>query len=312
MLVITVHHIVSDGWSMGIFFREIGVLYDAFREHRPSPLPPLPCQYADFAAWQRRSQADDVQRAHLEFWKEQLRGSTPTVNIPTDRPRDVARVFKSECIADDLPEPLSNALRSFSRTEGVTLFMTLLGAFQVLLHRHTRDHDIAVASPLAGRTRADVEGLIGYFVTTPLIRSNVSDDPTFRELVFRLRDVMLQVHAHQDIPFEALAGELGWSRSITSPAMFNVMFNFLSFGDQCPEMKGLATAHVHHRHHAAKVDLALVVTDNGQQLNTAMWSDTHLFHTATSERLLGRLRTLLEAAVANPDQRVSTMPLLDR
>jgi amino acid adenylation domain-containing protein len=310
VLALTMHHIVSDGWSMGIFFRELGALYDAFCEGRPSPLSPLQFQYADFAEWQRQSVESAAQRVHLDFWKAQLAGSVPVVEVPTDRPRDPGHRFQSARDTLALTESASSALRTFSGSEGVTLFMTLLAAFQVLLHRYTWDNDIVVAAPVAGRTRNEVEGLIGFFVNTPLYRASLADDPTFRELVARLREVVLEVHAHQDIPFETLASELGWSRDIKSPAMFNTLFNFLSFGDQRPAMQALQVAHVRTRHHAAKVDLALVVTDEGTRLTADLWSDTRLFDRTTSVRMLGHFRTVLDGVIANPDRRVSSLPLL--
>ena len=304
------HHIVSDGWSMGIFFREMGTRYDAFCEERPSPLAPLAVQYADFAEWQRQSVESAARRADFDFWKGQLAGSVPVVDVPTDRPRDTSQVFQSARDTLALTESTSSALRAFSGTAGVTLFMTLLAAFHVLLHRYTGDSDIVVAAPVAGRTRHEVEGLIGFFVNTPLYRASLADDPTFRELVARVREVVLEVHAHQEIPFETLASELRWSRDIKAPAMFNTLFNFLSFGDQRPVMQALEVAHVQTRHHAAKVDLALVITDEGARLSADLWSDVQLFDRTTSARMLGHFRTLLDGVIANPDGRVSSLPLL--
>ena len=293
VLVLTMHHIVSDGWSMGVFFRELGQLYDAFSEDRPSPLAPLTVQYADFADWQRRSIESAAQRAHLDFWKAQLAGSLPVVDVPTDRARGDSQVFQGARDTLALTESASSALRSFSGAEGVTLFMTLLAAFQVVLHRYTHDPEIVVAAPVAGRTRKEVEGLVGFFVNTPLFRTSFGDDPTFRELVARLRNVVLEVHAHQEIPFETLASELGWARDIKSPAMFNTLFNFLSFGDQRPVMRSLDVAHVGTRHHAAKVDVALVVNEEGRAVDCRPL-ERHAVVRSVDER--ADARTLLHAA----------------
>ncbi|RMF32232.1 MAG: non-ribosomal peptide synthetase, partial [Chloroflexi bacterium] len=222
--LLTMHHIVSDGWSMGILIQEIAVLYDAFSQGRPSPLPELPIQYADFAAWQRKWLQGEVLERQLAYWKEQLADLPPLLELPTDRPRPAVQSFRGRTHSFVLPETLSRAIQELGRREGATLFMTLLAAFQALLYRYTGQERFAVGTPIANRNRAEIEGLIGFFVNTLVLRADFADNPTFRQVLKRVRETALGAYAHQDLPFEMLVDALQPERDLSHTPLFQVMF----------------------------------------------------------------------------------------
>jgi hypothetical protein len=215
ILLLTMHHIVSDGWSMGIFYRELSALYEAFSKGNASPLPELPIQYADFTVWQREWLQGKKLEEQLTFWKEQLRDIT-TLDLPTDHQRPSVQTFHGAKYTVQLSQDLTEALQGLSRKEGVTLFMTLLTAFQGLLHRYTGQDDIVVGTPIANRNRAEIEGLIGFFVNTLVMRTDTSGNPVFRELLKQVRKSTLDAYAHQDLPFEKLIMELQPERDLAA------------------------------------------------------------------------------------------------
>jgi amino acid adenylation domain-containing protein len=310
VLLFTLHHIVSDGWSTGILVREVSALYDAFARGLPSPLPELPVQYADFAAWQRAWLAGEVLDAQLGWWKERLAGAPPLLELPTDRPRPPAPDNLGASRPFALSEELSRGLAELSRREGATLFMTLLAAFQALLGRYAGQDEVVVGSPIAGRTRAEVEGLIGFFANTLPLRTDLSGDPAFRELLGRVREASLGAYAHQDVPFERLVEELQPERTLAHSPLFQVMFLLLN-----TERGGLAMGEVEIEpveigSATAKFDLLLGLAEQGGRIGGAMEFRTELFDAATIDRMLGHLRTLLEAAVRDPGARISRLPLL--
>ncbi|MGH7931425.1 MAG: condensation domain-containing protein, partial [Candidatus Binatia bacterium] len=222
-LLLNMHHIVSDGWSMGVFFREISVLYEAYSNGKPSPLAELPIQYADYAVWQRNRLQGEVLETQLSYWEKQLEDIS-TLDLPTDRPRPAAQSFRGARLSLELSKELTEGLKALSRKERVSLFMTLLAAFQTLLHRYTGRDDIAVGSPIAGRNRAEIEGLIGFFINTLVLRADLSGNPTFRELLARVREAALGAYDHQDVPFEKLVQELHPERNLNQSPLFQVMF----------------------------------------------------------------------------------------
>jgi len=223
VLLLTLHHLVSDAWSRGVFNHELTALYDAFAAGRPSPLSALLLQYADFAIWQREWLQGPVLECQLQYWKQRLAG-VPVLDLPCDHPRPAVETHRGTRAAFKLSQRLSASLATLARQEGVTLYMTLLAAFQTLPARYTGQDDIAVGSPIAGRTRAEFEGLIGLFVNTLVMRSDLSGDPTFRELLHRVREVALGAYAHQEIPFERLVEEMAPTRSLSHSPLFQVMF----------------------------------------------------------------------------------------
>src|SRR6185369_6581783 len=208
VLLLTMHHISSDGWSMGVLVKEMVALYEAYGKGRPSPLEELPLQYVDYAVWQRESMRDEMLQTQLAYWKERLTGLPPLLDLPLDHPRPPVQSHRGATQSLRLSSALLTSLTKLSQQQGVTLFMTLLAAFQVLLARYTRQDDIAVATPVAGRNRAELEGLIGFFVNTLVLRTDLSGNPTFSELLRRVREVALGAYAHQDLPFERLVEEL--------------------------------------------------------------------------------------------------------
>ncbi|HEV7376650.1 MAG TPA: condensation domain-containing protein, partial [Pyrinomonadaceae bacterium] len=204
VLLLTMHHITSDGWSLDVLSRELRALYAAFHEGRSSPLTELPIQYADFAVWQREWLQGEALESQLSYWKKQLTGAPSALELPTDRPRPFVPTYRGASQSHGLSEDVAVSLKALSQREGVTLFMTLLAAFNLLLHRYTHQSDIVLGSPIAGRNRAETEGLIGFFVNTLVMRTDLSGDPGFRELLGRVKEVALGAYAHQDLPFEKL------------------------------------------------------------------------------------------------------------
>ncbi|MBJ6766244.1 non-ribosomal peptide synthetase, partial [Myxococcaceae bacterium JPH2] len=208
VLFVTMHHIVSDGWSMGIIVRELTALYEAIRDGRKPSLPPLPMQYADFAAWQRGWLQGDVLQRQVDFWKRHLAGAPPLLELPTDKPRPAVQGNAGTTLSFSISKPLTDSLKALARQEGSSLFMVLLASWQSLLAHYSGQLDISVGSPIAGRTRAETEGLIGFFVNTLVLRAQLTPEMTFRELLAQVRNTTLAGYAHQDVPFEKLVEAL--------------------------------------------------------------------------------------------------------
>ncbi|HKP51513.1 MAG TPA: amino acid adenylation domain-containing protein [Chloroflexia bacterium] len=310
LLMLTMHHIVSDGWSMQIFYEELEALYNAFTEGKPSPLPELPVQYADYAVWQRNWLQGDVLQAQLDYWKKQLEGAPPLLELPTDRPRPPAQTFKGDHESIVLPTSLAQQLEALGRREGATLFMTLLAAFGTLLHRYTGQADIVIGSPIAGRTHEELEGLIGFFVNTLVLRSNFAGDPTFRELLKRVRETALGAYAHQDVPFEKLVEELQPGRDMSRTPFFQVMFVLQNAPIPDPKLKGLQAKTFIVDSGTAKFDLTLDMQNEEDGLHGDLEYNTDLYDASTIRRMLGHFQTLLEGIVSDPTLRVSELPLL--
>ena len=309
VLLLTMHHIVSDGWSMGILFRELSVLYEAFSGGKSSSLPELPIQYADFARWQQQWLQGEVLETQLTYWRRQLAGLL-VLELPTDRPRPAARTFRGAQQSLVLRKTLGEALQTLSQREGVTLFMALLAAFQTLLHRYTGQDDIALGSPIANRTRAETEGLIGCLVNTLVLRTDLAGDPTFRELLGRVQEVALGAYAHQDLPFEKLVEELQPERNLSHAPLFQVLFVLQNAPTSALELPGLMVSRVRVDKGSAKFDLTLTLVEGTNGLRGTVEYNTDLFDAATITRLLGHFQTMLEGIVADPGQRLSALPLM--
>ncbi|MBA3711242.1 MAG: amino acid adenylation domain-containing protein [Pyrinomonadaceae bacterium] len=311
-LLVTMHHIVSDGWSLSVLMRELTALYEAFSENQPSPLAELPIQYADYAAWQREWLSGEVLAEHLSYWKQQLAGAPTVLELPTDRPHPAVQSFRGAHQSLAVSKKVGEELKALSQREGATLFMTMLAAFQILLSRYTNQEDIVVGSPIAGRNRAETEGLIGYFINMLALRTDLSGDPTFRELLGRVREVALGAYAHQDMPFEKLVEELQSGRDIGRHPVFQVMFAVQNTPQQAPELSKLALRPLKLEGDSgtAKFDLALFVVEAAEGLRAVVEYSTDLFEAATITRMLGHFEQLLAGIVANPDQRLSELPLL--
>jgi amino acid adenylation domain-containing protein len=310
VLLLTMHHIVSDGWSKRVLNRELTALYGAYATGQPSPLPELPIQYADFAVWQREWLQGEVLERQLSYWRQQLGGSPPMLEVPTDRPRPAIQTYRGARQSLQLPKPLSDALRALSQGEGVTLFMTLLAGFQILLHRHTDEDDLLVGSPIAGRNQVEVEGLIGFFVNTLILRTNLAGNPTFRELLGRVREGALGAYAHQDLPFEKLVEELQPERSLSHTPLFQVFFNMQNLQDSRLALPGIVSEAVSFPEAESKFDLTLYVREQLEGLRFDLVYNADLFDRPRILELLQQFRHLLGQVVAHPQASIAEYSLV--
>jgi amino acid adenylation domain-containing protein len=310
IVLLTLHHIVTDGWSIGILIREIATLYQAFAAGRPSPLPPLPIQYADFAAWQRQWLQGEALVTQLAYWTEQLRGCPDLLELPTDRPRQLVHTSRGASRALQLPKDLSDGLAALSRQSGTTLFMTLLAAFQTLLARYSGQEDICVGTPIANRTRVELEGLIGFFANTLVLRGDLSGNPSFSQLLKQAREACLGAYAHQDLPFEMLVEALQPSRTLSHTPLFQVMLVLDNAPLEQFELPDLSLRVVDSESGTARFDLTLALAESSEGLAGSIEYNTDLFDAATIDRLIGHFQTLLEGIVADPEQPISSLPLL--
>jgi hypothetical protein len=308
VLLLSLHHIIADGWSMGILVRELTVLYDTFSTGGTSPLTPLPIQYADFAVWQRNWLKGDVLNRQLNYWRRQFADLPFALELPTDYPRRPVQSFIGERELFSLSEKLSAELKDLGQREGATLFMTLLAAFQLLLHQYSGQDDIVVGSNIANRNRGSVEKLIGFFVNNIVLRTSLAGNPTFRELLARTRDVTLGAYAHQDVPFEMLLETLRPQRRDHMPP-FQVMFVLQNAPFPSVEVNGLTLSLLETRSETSNFDFALFMTETGRRLTGELHYNTDLFATSTIKRLLGRFQNLLEAIAENPDARIASLSM---
>ena len=309
ILLLTMHHIVSDGWSMAILTRELMVLYEAFSNEDPSPLPELPIQYADFAHWQREWLQGEVLENQLSYWRKQLEG-VPVLQLFTDRPRPSVQTFAGASQNIALSPTLTGALNDLSQRQGVTLFITLLAAFQTLLFRYTGQEDIVVGSPIANRNRTEIEGLIGFFVNSLAMRTDLSGNPSFLELLGRVREVAFGAYAHQDLPFEKLVKELHPERDMSRTPLFQIMFVSQNMPEEKLQLPGLTLSSLEIESITARFDIEIYLSEKPEGLSGRVVYNTDLFDDATIARLMGHYETLLESIVANPNQRVSDVQIL--
>ncbi|MCX7595462.1 MAG: condensation domain-containing protein, partial [Fischerella sp.] len=277
VLLLTLHHIIFDGWSLGVFIQELTALYKAFSTGTSSPLPELPIQYADYAIWQRQLLQGMVLKTHLDYWKQQLAGALPVLELPTDRPRSAFSNFPGATQSFSLSFDLSQALKQIGQQAGVTLFMTLLAAFKTLLYRYTGEGDIIVGSPTANRNRPEIEGLIGFFVNTLVLRTYLGDNPSFRQLLLRVKEVTSGAFDHQDLPFEKLVEEMQPERSLSHTPLFQVMFVLQNAPMPPLELPELTLSPLMIDSKTAKVDLSLSITDTQQGLIGNLEYNTDLF-----------------------------------
>jgi len=310
VLLLTMHHVISDAWSMSVLFRELAALYGAFLTERGSPLAELSIQYVDYAVWQREWLQGGVLQKQLGYWKQRLAGAPAMLELPTDRPRPAVRSYQGAHQSVVLAKSLAEKLKALSQREGATLFMTLLAAFKTLLSRYTAQDNIVVGSPIAGRNRVEVENLIGFFVNTLVLRTDLSGDPTFRELLERVREVALGAYSHQDVPFENLVEELQTERDLSYSPLFQVMFTLQNVPQQALELAGLRLRPLDVDTGTAKFDLTLSMVEGADGLSGQMEYSTDLFDPCTITRMLGHFQILLEGIVADPEQRLSELPLL--
>ncbi|MEH2022777.1 non-ribosomal peptide synthetase [Nostoc sp.] len=324
ILLLNMHHIICDDWSIGVLIRELGTLYTTFAQNQPSPLLELPLQYADFAHWQREWLQGEVLQTQLTYWQQQLNGIS-MLHLPTDKPRLAIQSYQGATQFFELPKKLTDALEKLSQQEGVTFFMTLLAAFKTLLYRYTYQEDIAVGSPIANRNRSEIEGLIGFFVNSLVLRSNLAGNPTFRELLGRVREVTLGAYSQQDLPFDKLVEELHPERNLSHNPLFQVVFSFQNAPMSALELPGLVPSFINIDLKKTRFDLELHLwkcSDDFRSLWGGNWEyseglrgvivySTDLFDQATIRRMLDHFKTLLSSIVANPEQRLKNLPLLN-
>ncbi|MEH1779521.1 MAG: amino acid adenylation domain-containing protein [Nostoc sp.] len=310
ILVFTMHHIISDGWSMGVLTQEVAVLYETFSKRQPSLLSELPIQYVDFAAWQRKRLQGELLQSQISYWKNQLEGAPKLLELPTDYPRPAVSSFQGASYSFELSDDLYVALNKLSQQYGSTLFMTLLAAFQTLLWHYTGSEDIVVGSPIANRDRTELEGLIGFFANTIALRTNLAGNPTFEDLLTRVRTKLLGAYAHQDLPFEQLVEELQPQRNLSYTPVFQVMFVLQNTPMSVFELPGLTISPLTIDNGSAKFDLTLEITETPQKLFANLEFNTDLFESSTIKRMAGHFQTLLQEIIANPKLRLSELSLL--
>ncbi|MET0646544.1 MAG: amino acid adenylation domain-containing protein [Pyrinomonadaceae bacterium] len=310
VVLLTMHHIAADGWSMSVLMREVAALYETYAAGRPSPLDALPLQYGDYAVWQRGRLRGERLEAQLAYWRRSLEGAPPVLELPSDRPRPALQSHRGGETQVVLPLALYEALKAVSLEHGVTLFMTALAAFKVLLARYAGQEDVVVGTSIAGRTREELEGLIGFFVNTLVLRTDLSGDPPFTELLGRVREVTLGAYEHQDLPFERLVEELQPERDLRRQPLFQVM----AVGQNTPagalEMPGLTLGMLPGGWVTAKFDLTLQTVETGRGLLVSLEYSADLFEEETIRRMLGHYRRLLECVAADPQRRLSDLELL--
>ncbi|NBD17974.1 MAG: amino acid adenylation domain-containing protein [Cyanobacteria bacterium] len=309
IMVFTMHHIVSDGWSLGVLLQEVAGLYEAFCQRDSSPLPELPIQYADFAIWQRQQLQGGQLDAQLAYWKHQL-ANPPVLQLPTDYSRPPIQTFRGVREPVKIPQSLVDALSRFSQQQGVTLFMTLLAALKALLYRYTGQSDLIVGSPVAGRDRAELEKLIGFFVNMLVLRTDASGDPSFRAFLKRVQKVTLDAYSHQAVPFEKLVEELQPERELDRNPLYQVSLTLNNVPMPAPQLSELNLDLEEIDNQTTKLDLSLHLYPVADGLSGWFEYSTDLFHPDTIKRMVGHWQTLLQGIVDNPEQRLSALPLL--
>ena len=319
VLLLTMHHIVADGWSLGVLIRELACLYTALVENQTPILPPLPIQYTDFACWQRDWLQGEVLEEQLAYWREQLRDLS-VLHLPSDRPRPAVQTYRGTTYPIQISPTLTRSLEVLSQQSGASLYMTLLAAFQTLLHRYTGQEDIAIGSPIANRHRSELEGLIGFFVNSLVMRSDLSDHPTFRELLERVRNVTLEAYSHQDLPFEKLVEELDPERDLNRNPLFQVAFALQNAPMQPLKLPGLILEPAPLESGSTRFDLEVHLWEPAHGLRSLWQSEeglsgfvaysTDLFDRDRINRLVEHFQILIEGIVTNPDARLSDLPLL--
>jgi amino acid adenylation domain-containing protein len=310
VLFVTLHHIIFDGWSAEVFWRELVTLYTAIYTGQPLSLPALPLQYADFAVWQRQWFQGEALEPQLAYWKQQLGDTLPILELPTDRPRPLVQTFQGVRQALMLPTSLASGLKALSQREGVTLFMTLVAAFQTLLYRYTGQTDVVVGTPITGRTRVETEGLLGFFVNTLVLRTDLSGNPRFCELLRAVREVTLEAYDHQDLPFEKLVEALQPARDLSRHPLVQVMITLQPPPPRLEELPCLTVHQLTVDPGTAKFELILSLQDTEQGLQATVEYNSDLFDPDTIARMVGHFHTLLEGIVTDPEQRLADLPLL--
>ncbi|PZN81911.1 MAG: non-ribosomal peptide synthetase, partial [Candidatus Methylumidiphilus alinenensis] len=310
VLLLNMHHIASDGWSMGVFIRDWQHAYTAFAQGGQPDLPPLVIQYSDYAFWQRQWLQGEVLQQQVDYWKQKLVGMSELLELPTDQPRPPQQSYQGADYCHSLPATLSLAINQLSKQQSVTVFMTLLAAFKLLLSRYSRQNDICVGSPIANRTHGHTEDLIGFFVNTLVLRSQLDPEQSFIELLQATRQTCLDAYAHQDLPFEMLVDTLKPTRSMSHSPLFQVMFVLQNNETAELELPGLEFGFLETDYPVAKFDLTLSIAVQGGQFHGYWEYATDLFEAKTVERMAAHFEALLDALTSNPQQAIGTVPML--
>jgi amino acid adenylation domain-containing protein len=310
VLLLCMHHIIADGWSMGVLTRELASLYEAFSSQRSPSLPPLPIQYADFAAWQRQWLQGEVLERQLTYWRQKLAGAPPALELPTDKPRPPIQSFRGSSLPVQLPKALSESLKALAQKEGATPFMLLLAAWQLLLSRYSGQQDVCIGSPIAGRTRSETEGLIGFFVNTLVLRSRLASSDSFRQLLAQVRSSTLEAYEHQHLPFEKLVEALQPQRDLSRSPLFQAMFVLQNAPEELLSLQGLALRPLDLPSSSAMFELTLFLSDSPEGFTGLLEFNTDLFERDTASRLAANFSTLLHSLCDNPDLLLTDAPLL--
>lgn len=309
ILLLVIHHIIADGWSMEIINRELGALYHAYTNGLPSPLDDLPIQYADYALWQRDWLQGDVLQKQLDYWRQELR-EVPTLDLPTDKPRPSVQTFHGAVYQSHLPEDLILQLQKISQSQGATLFMTMLAAFQILLSRYTHQHDIAVGSPVAGRSLPEIENLIGFFVNTLVFRADLSANPSFTDFLQQVRSRCMEAYTHQDVPFEKLVEEIKPPRDMSRNPFFQVMLAFQNSPAHDLQLWNMESHGKLVVNESAKFDITVFLNSEDGCIKTKIQYNTDLYQASTIERFFNHYANLLKAVCQQPLTSISSLPIL--
>jgi len=306
VVLVTVHHSVADGWSIGLMAREMCKLYEAFSQGADSPLPELPIQYADFAVWQKKWLTGSTLKRHAEFWKQQLQGVTP-FELPSDHPRPPYQTSKGTILSVLLPRSLTDTLQDYSGRQGVTFFTTAIAAFMTLLHRYTEKEDVAISTQVAGRNRIELEDLVGLFINTLVLRGDLSGNPAFSDLLVRMKKMVSETLAHQDMPFEQLVGSLRMKRDISRTAVFQVNFIYQRAFVENVAFAGAKFIDLPSRSPGALYDLNVFMVERVEGWRLSCEYNTDLYKPETITRMLGHLQALFQAIATNPEQKLSEL-----
>src|SRR6185503_3434554 len=311
VVLLSMHHIIADEWSMDILSREVAALYSAYTNNEPSPLEELPIQYPDYAYWQRAYAETPLFEQQLDYWRTQLSGAPQVLSLPADRPRPPIQSFRGSIHSFRLSEELSEKLRQLSRRESVTLFMLLLAAFKVLLFRYTAQRDIVVGTDISGRERRELEGLIGFFVNQLVLRTKLEPSWSFRQLLQTVREVCLGAYAHQEVPFERIVEEMNVERSLSYGPLFQVSFTLSNVSQQALTIPGLSIGSAGGAIDIVRYDLTLIMMNTSNIIGGSFEYNTDLFDASTIERIAHHFQNLLAAVVRTPDEQLTRLPLLD-
>ncbi|HEU4834421.1 MAG TPA: amino acid adenylation domain-containing protein [Pyrinomonadaceae bacterium] len=309
IVLLTIHHIVTDEWSMGVFVNEVATLYTAFAKGETSPLPELPIQYADFAVWQREWLRGEVLNEKLAYWRKELSGVPPLLKLPTDHPRPAVQTFRGSIFTFALPDSLKDGLKKLSRQESCTLFMTLLAAFKVLLYRYTQQSDIVIGTAIANRTRSETEALIGFFVNTLVLRTNLSGNPRFREFLHHVREATLRAYSHQDVPFEKIVEEVAPERQTNYTPVIQAYFGMRNAPMPQLELPALTLQTIDLDDHGGRFDLTLWMFERDGTLKGKWYYNSDLFELTTIQRIQSHFQTLLQSIVDYPEERLRALEI---